>query len=177
LRYRHDITPKARRSAGHPICKGYRIAHHRTSRRLVDPAGSAHMVTAAIIEPPRGRAHDFRYARGRSPDRGVVDGLGLCRMFNPAIRRQTPPKYLSSDHDPLYRFHQWRANLRVLQVREIKTVPYVPLSHPFVERMIGTIRREYLDQTLFWTAGDLFESDANREWPRVLLPWEPIRDG
>jgi hypothetical protein len=40
-------------------------------------------------------------------------------------------------------------------VKEIKTVPYVPLSHPFVERVIGTIRRECLDRTLFWTAADL----------------------
>jgi Integrase core domain len=47
--------------------------------------------------------------------------------------------------------------LRVLDVKEIKTVPYVPLSHPFVERLVGTIRREYLDQTLFWTAADLEE--------------------
>ena len=62
---------------------------------------------------------------------------------------QRLPKYLSSDHDPLYRFHQWQANLRVLEVREIKTVPYVPLSHPFVERLIGTVRREYLDRVLF----------------------------
>ena len=38
---------------------------------------------------------------------------------------------------------------------EIKTVPYVPLSHPFVERLIGTVRREYLDRTLFWTTVDL----------------------
>src|SRR2546422_5128677 len=37
----------------------------------------------------------------------------------------------------------------------IMTVPYVPLSHPFVERLIGTIRRECLDRTLFWTAADL----------------------
>jgi len=62
-----------------------------------------------------------------------------------------------SDHDPLYRFQQWQANLRVLEIQEIKTVPYVPLSHPFVERLIGTIRREYLNQTLFWTAADLEE--------------------
>src|SRR5215468_10206091 len=60
---------------------------------------------------------------------GVVDGLALCRMFKQAIRSvATLPKYLSSDHDPLYRFHQWQANLRILDVREIKTVPYVPLS-------------------------------------------------
>jgi transposase InsO family protein len=86
---------------------------------------------------------------------GIVDGRALCRMFQRAIRRQTIPKYLSSDHDPLYRFHQWQANLRVLGITEIKTVPYVPISHPFVERLIGTIRREYLDRTLFWTAVDL----------------------
>jgi hypothetical protein len=40
-------------------------------------------------------------------------------------------------------------------VTAIKTVPYAPLSHPFVERLIGTIRRECLDRTLFWTAADL----------------------
>jgi len=94
---------------------------------------------------------------GFAVHRGAVDGLTLCRMFNRAIHGQILPKYLSSDHDPLYRFHQWQANLRVLMVQEIKTVPYVPLSHPFVERLIGTIRREYLDQTLFWTAVDLEE--------------------
>src|SRR5437762_7919999 len=92
---------------------------------------------------------------GFAVHRGVVDGMTLCRMFNRAIHTQTLPKYLSSDHDPLYLFHQWQANLRVLEVREIKTVPYVPLSHPFVERLIGTIRREYLDHLLFWTSADL----------------------
>jgi putative transposase len=39
--------------------------------------------------------------------------------------------------------------LRSLDVKEIKTVPYAPLSHPFIERMIGTIRRECLGRTLF----------------------------
>src|SRR5262249_47653328 len=62
---------------------------------------------------------------------GVVDGLALCQMFKQAIRGAGLPKYLSSDHDPLYRFHQWEANLRILGVTEIKTVPYVPWSHPF----------------------------------------------
>src|SRR5262249_15578204 len=75
--------------------------------------------------------------------------------------------YLSSDHDPLYRFQQWEANLRILGVREIKTVPYVPWSPPFIERLIGTIRRECLDRLLFWTTTDLelklsdFKDDYN----------------
>src|SRR5215469_11540072 len=87
---------------------------------------------------------------------GMVDGVALCRMFNRAVRGQRRmPNFLSSDNDPLYRFHQWQANLRILDVTEIKSVPYVPLSHPFVERLIGTVRREYLDHMLFWTAADL----------------------
>jgi putative transposase len=88
---------------------------------------------------------------------GIVDGVALCRMFLRAIRGQRLPTYLSSDHDPLYRFHQWQANLRILEVAEIKTVPGVPLSHPFIERLIGTVRREYLDKSLFWTKVDLEE--------------------
>ena len=55
--------------------------------------------------------------------RGVVDGVALCQMFNQAMGRQPAPTYLSSDHDPLYRFHQWQANLRILEVEAIKTVP------------------------------------------------------
>jgi transposase InsO family protein len=92
---------------------------------------------------------------GFGVQRSVIDGAALCRMFNRAVRGQTTPKYLSTDNDPLYRFHPWQANLRVLEVTEIKAVPYVPLSHPFVERLIGTLRRECLDRTLFWTTTDL----------------------
>ena len=84
-----------------------------------------------------------------------LDGPVVCRMFNGAIAKQTTPKYLSSDHDPLFRFHQWLANLRILEVDEIKTIPCTPRSHAFVERLIGTVRREYLDRTLFWNQGDL----------------------
>jgi hypothetical protein len=60
------------------------------------------------------------------------------------------PKHLSSDHDPLYRFGQWQANLRILEVTEIKTVPYVPLSHPFVERLIGTFVENNKMQSILW---------------------------
>ena len=84
-----------------------------------------------------------------------IDGICACRMLNQVIAGQPLPKYLASDNDPLFRFHPWRANLRILEVEEVKTVPFVPCSHPFVERLIGTIRREYLDRVLFWNRGDL----------------------
>jgi putative transposase len=43
----------------------------------------------------------------------------------------------------------------VLEIEEIKSVPYAPVSHPFLRRLIGTIRREYLDRAFFWNAVDL----------------------
>jgi putative transposase len=76
---------------------------------------------------------------------GDVDGIALCRMFNTAISSRGIPNYLSSDNDPLFLCHQWQANLRILGADKVKTLPYTPLSHPFVERLIGTIRRKFLD--------------------------------
>ena len=51
---------------------------------------------------------------------------------------------LSSDHDPLrIDFINGRRIFGCFGVTEIKPVPHVPMPHPFVERLIGTIRREY----------------------------------
>ena len=86
---------------------------------------------------------------------GDVDGIALCHMFNTAISTQGVPHYLSSDNDPLFRYHRWQANLRILEIQGIKSVPYAPLSHPFIERLIGTMRRESLDHVFFWNANDL----------------------
>jgi hypothetical protein len=50
------------------------------------------------------------------------------------------------------------------------------LSHPFVERLIGTVRREYLDRILFWTTTDLeaklvdFQHYFNAY--RTMLDWK-----
>ena len=52
--------------------------------------------------------------------RGIVDGVALCRMFQRAIRGLSLPKYLSSDHDSLYRFH-YTANSDVSRVPRART--------------------------------------------------------
>ena len=99
--------------------------------------------------------HYSRRIVGFGVHAGIVDGRALCRMFSHAIHGPLSPTRLSADHDPLYRFHQWQANLRVLGVSAVQSVPYVPVSHPFVERLIGTLRRECVDRMLFWSASDL----------------------
>src|SRR5215467_9064000 len=85
----------------------------------------------------------------------AVTGADVCRMFHTAIHGQGVPRHVSTDHDPVFEAHPWLANLRILEIDEIKTVPHIPLSHPFVERLIGTMRREFLDDVLFWNGRDL----------------------
>ncbi len=85
-----------------------------------------------------------------------IDGTAVCRMFNGIVSGiPNQPRWITSDHDPLFEYQRWKANLRILEITEIKTVPCAPLSHPLVERLIGTIRREYLDHVPFWNAVDL----------------------
>ncbi len=86
---------------------------------------------------------------------GDCCGVDYCCMFNKIISGKTLPKYLSSDNDPLYLFHRWHANLRILEIEEIKSVPETPDSHPFAERVIKTTRNEFLDHILFFNRYDL----------------------
>ena len=95
----------------------------------------------------------LRRARRRAPNLTRRDRL-LCGFWS-LIHSQGTPRHLSTDHDPLFEAHRWRANLRILEIDEIKTMPYAPPSHPFVERLIGTMRREFLDHVIFWNACDL----------------------
>ncbi|MHB8624512.1 MAG: integrase core domain-containing protein [Sulfuricaulis sp.] len=97
----------------------------------------------------------------RSADHRVCS-LSRRRRWTGALPNVQPSRIESgysaishSDNEPLFTFHRWRVNLRVLEVEENKSIPHVPLLHPLYERLIGTIRRECLDQVLFWNASDL----------------------
>jgi len=43
---------------------------------------------------------------GFSVEPAHIDGVSVCRMFNYATTGQPPPKHLSTDNDPLFRFHR-----------------------------------------------------------------------
>ena len=61
---------------------------------------------------------------GFGVERDCIDGVLVCRMFNYAVSGRALLKHHSTDHDPLFRFHRWFANLRVLEIEEVKSVPY-----------------------------------------------------
>jgi putative transposase len=101
-----------------------------------------------------------------------LNGTAICHMFNSIISHKSLPKFLSSDNDPLFQFHKWQANLRILDIKEIKSVTNTPISHPFIERLIGTIRREFTDNILFWNKRDL--SNKLREFKTIIIISEHI---
>ena len=72
--------------------------------------------------------------------RAEIDGASVCRMFSYATASVPMSERISTNCDSLFRFHRWLANLRVLEIEGIKSASDTPVSHPFVERLIGTIR-------------------------------------
>ena len=86
---------------------------------------------------------------------GDGDSVAYCRMFNLITTGSSMPKYLSYDNDPLFLFHRWKTNLRILEISELKSAPGTPTSHPFMARVIGTTSREYLDQLFCLNLVDL----------------------
>jgi hypothetical protein len=56
----------------------------------------------------------------------------IAKLLRPggvrAVAGRPPPKYVSNDHDPLFRFHRWLANLRVREIEEVKSVPYASFA-------------------------------------------------
>jgi len=57
------------------------------------------------------------------------------------------PRYLFRDNDSIYR-HDVRAFLISFGILEVRTAYRSPWQNPYVERMIGTLRRELLDHVI-----------------------------
>jgi hypothetical protein len=57
------------------------------------------------------------------------------------------PRYLFRDRDRIYGTHFWQ-RVRHMGIKEVLTAPQSPWQNPYVERLIGSIRRECLDQVI-----------------------------
>jgi len=63
------------------------------------------------------------------------------------MNRQTAPKYLLRDRDSIYG-SVFQNRVKNLDIIEAKTAPKSPWQNPYVERIIGSIRRECLDHII-----------------------------
>jgi transposase InsO family protein len=57
------------------------------------------------------------------------------------------PRYLLRDRDRIYGTH-FRQRVRHMGIKEVLTAPQSPWQNPYVERLIGSIRRECLDHVI-----------------------------
>jgi putative transposase len=59
----------------------------------------------------------------------------------------TAPRYLLRDRDAVYGL-VFSNRVHALGIREVTTAPWAPWQNPYVERLIGTLRRECLDHVV-----------------------------
>ena len=59
----------------------------------------------------------------------------------------TAPRYLLRDRDNIYG-ERFRRRVKSLGVDEVRIAPRSPWQNPYVERLIGSIRREFLDHVI-----------------------------
>lgn len=121
-----------------------------TLARLCRPGGVRAVAAESLL--PKHQLQISNRSRHRAPNLTSLDRfvLGIITLFiNPgriaklaAILRPTT----------LLRFHKALVDRKY---HLLFSASSTPVSHPFVERLIGTIRREYLDRVFFWNAVDL----------------------
>jgi transposase InsO family protein len=71
----------------------------------------------------------------------------LARQITEAFPWATAPAYLVRDNDRAYG-HAFRSRVRAMGIRDRPISPGSPWQNPYVERLIGTVRRECLDLVL-----------------------------
>jgi putative transposase len=72
---------------------------------------------------------------------------GQRELFIEAFPEDTAPHYLLRDRDQIYG-EEFRRRVTGMHIEEILTSPRSPWQNPYVERLIGTIRRECLDHLI-----------------------------
>ena len=72
---------------------------------------------------------------------------GTARQIVEAFPFDTAPKYLLRDRDKIYG-EAFREQVAVMNIKEVLGAPKSPWQRAYVERVIGSIRRECLDHVI-----------------------------
>ena len=73
----------------------------------------------------------------------------LARQITEAFPWTSAPSYLVRDNDRAYG-HVFTSRVRAMSIRDRPITPRSPWQNPYVERLIGTVRRECLDRVLIF---------------------------
>ena len=78
----------------------------------------------------------------------------VAQQLREAFPYDTAPRYLIRDRDGIYG-EEVRRCLKGMGIEEVLTAPRSPWQNPFVERLIGTLRGELLDDVIVLNARHL----------------------
>jgi putative transposase len=81
------------------------------------------------------------------------------------------PRFLIRDRDAIYGW-MVRRTLHGMGIQEVVTAPHAPWQNPFVERVIGSIRRECLDHVVVWNERGLCRQ--LRRYVAYYNQWRPV---
>jgi len=73
----------------------------------------------------------------------------LARQMTEAFPWETAPRYLLRDRDASYG-QDFRDRVQAMDIEEVVTAPRSPWQNPYVERIIGSIRRECLNHVIIF---------------------------
>ncbi len=71
----------------------------------------------------------------------------VAQQIRGAFPWDTAPRYLIRDRDGAYG-QSFRSTVMAMGVEEVVTAPRSPWQNPYVERLIGSVRRECLDHVI-----------------------------
>ncbi|MDA1091484.1 MAG: integrase core domain-containing protein, partial [Proteobacteria bacterium] len=71
----------------------------------------------------------------------------VAQQIREAFPWDTKPRYLLRDRDGVYGF-EFRDRVEAMGIEAVITAPRSPWQNPYVERVIGTLRRECLDHMI-----------------------------
>jgi len=73
--------------------------------------------------------------------------IWTAHQLREAFAFTSPPKYLLQDRDGVYGL-EFQGRAQALGLEEIRIAPRSPWQSPYVERLIGSVRRECLDHVI-----------------------------
>ena len=71
----------------------------------------------------------------------------VAQQIREAFSWETAPRYMIRDRDRVYGI-AFRSRIKAMGIEEVVTAPRSPWQSPYVERVIGSIRRECLDHVI-----------------------------
>src|SRR5450830_1038459 len=124
------------------------VGAHHLSRKLKALGHDARLMPAKYVRPySKGQKNDFR-------DAEAIAEAVLARQITEAFPWDTVPKYLIRDNDRAFG-GAFKARIRAMGIRDRPTSFRSPWQNGYVERLIGSIRRECTDHLIVFNAEHL----------------------